>query len=408
MDTLKSIEDAFPLSDPREAVGAPGGRAALMAFVNDAQSEASLRECVKSLSLPEARIVRTGILGAIRHLGAARSPKILIVDISGVDMAVSRIHELAELCEPAVTVIAIGTHNDIGLYRDLIRAGVTEYIVKPTTAQLFRKALSPRPVDGQPSPISRKLGTVVAVIGARGGVGATTVAANLAWYLAHRQNRRVALVDFDLQNGDCALCLNLTSGTGLREALTNPLRIDRVFLERAMARLGERLFVLSSEEPLTDDVAFAPDAVMTLIDMLQSQFHYVVADVPRIPLPPYRLILNSADRRVIVADQTLRSVRDTARLCAALGESNSLRNLLVVNRAGEGGRHAVTLQEVERFGTLHPKIVVPFLPALFAARAERGQVVAARRGKFAQALGALSFELSGRMPERRRWLRGAA
>lgn len=408
MDTLKSIEDPFPLTDPREPIRVAGSRAALMAFVDDAQSEASLRECVESLSLSEARIMRTGIRGAIRHLGAARSPKILIVDISGVDMAVSRIHELAELCEPAVTVIAIGTHNDIGLYRDLIRAGVTEYIVKPATAQLFRRALSPEPVNGHPSPISRKRGTVVAVTGARGGVGATTVAANLAWYLAHRQNRRVALVDFDLQNGDCALCLNLASGTGLREVLTHPLRIDPVFLERAMARLGERLFVLSSEEPLNEDVAFAPEAVMTLIGVLQSQFHYVVADVPRIHSPPYRLVLNSADRRVIVADQTLRSVRDTARLCDALGEKNSLNNLLVVNRAGEGGRHAVTLQEVEKFGTLHPKIVVPFLPALFAAREERGQVAAARRGKFAQALGALSFELSGRMPERRRWFRPAA
>jgi pilus assembly protein CpaE len=323
-------------------------------------------------------------------------------------MPVSRIHELADRCEPAVTVIAIGTRNDIGLYRDLVQAGVTEYIVKPVTAQLLRKALAPESREAHPAPISRKLGTLVAVTGARGGVGATTLAANLAWHLAHRQNRRVALVDFDLQNGDCALCLNLASGPGLREALTNPARIDRVFLERAMAHLGDRLFVLSSEEPLGEDLAFAPDAVRMLIGALQTEFHYVIADVPRLHSAPYRFLLASAARRVIVADQTLRSVRDTARLSAALGENDPFRNLLVINRAGEGGRHAVRLPEIEKFGTLRPKIVVPFLPALFAARLERGQVAAARRGKFAQALGALSFEISGRMPPRRRWFGAAA
>jgi pilus assembly protein CpaE len=407
MDTLTSIDDA--LSGPRDkGAGTGAGRAALVAFADDAQSEASLRECVRGLPLPDARIMRGGILSAIRHLRAARSPRTLIVDISGVEMPVSRIRELAEVCEPAVTVIAMGTHNDIALYRDLIQAGVTEYLVKPVNAQLLCKALSPKPLERHSAPISQKLGMVVAVIGARGGVGATTLAANLAWHLAHRQSRRVALVDLDLQNGDCALCLNLASGTGLREALTNPDRIDSVFLERAMARLGERLFVLSSEEPLGEDLTFTREAATTLISALQSQFHYVIADIPRIHSPLYRLVLNGADWRVIVADQTLHSVRDTARLSAALGAKDPLRTLLAVNRAGEGGRHAVSLQEIEKFGTLRPKIVIPFLPRLFAARAERGQVPAARRGKFAHALGALSFEISGWMPKPRGWLRPAA
>ena len=146
---------------------------------------------------------------------------------------------------------------------------------------------------------------MVAFVGARGGVGTTTLAVNLAWHLANRQSRRVALVDLDLQNGDCALALNIKPTPGLREALVNPTRIDNTLLERVMTPVGERLFVLSSEEPLRDDLEFTAEAVDTLVAALREQFHYVVIDVPRIPATPYRRALDTADFRIIVGDQTL-------------------------------------------------------------------------------------------------------
>ena len=240
------------------------------------------------------------------------------MDISGADMPASRVHDLAQVCEPGVTVIAIGDRNDIGLYRDLVQAGVTEYIVKPATPQLLAKALFPQTGVAEGNPISRKLGKMVAFVGARGGVGTTTLAINLARYLANRQKRRILLLDLDLQNGDCALALNLRPTPGLREALANPMRIDNVFLERAMAAHSERLFVLSAEESLRSDVEFPAEAVEALVGELRTQFHYIIVDVPRLPGAGYRRSLDMADIRVIVADQTLRSVRDTVRLQAAL------------------------------------------------------------------------------------------
>src|SRR5262249_2897184 len=157
------------------------------------------------------------------HLGGGeRSPENVIVDISDAEMPASQIHDLAELCEPGVTVIAIGDRNDIALYRDLVQAGVSEYIVKPVTAQLLTKALNGAPTSGERSPISRKRGKVVAVVGARGGVGATTLATHLALHLANQQSRRVMLLDLDLYTGDCALALNIKPTPGLREALSNP------------------------------------------------------------------------------------------------------------------------------------------------------------------------------------------
>jgi len=119
--------------------------------------------------------------------------------------------------------------------------------------------------------------------------------------------------DLDLQNGDCALTLNISPTPGLSDALANPLRIDGVFLERAMTARSERLFVLSAEEPLCTEVDFMAEAIETLVGVLRTQFHYIIVDVPRLHGAPYRRSLDVADIRVIVADQTLRSVRDTVR-----------------------------------------------------------------------------------------------
>jgi pilus assembly protein CpaE len=382
----------------------PVGRAPLLAFVSDSATEKALHDCLTQLSLAHGMIVRGGIAKAIETLGAERSPNILIVDVSGIDLPISQVDALAEVCEPGVTVIAIGDRNEIGLYRDLLHAGVTDYIVKPLTPQLIARALNQRTGNGEASAIQKKLGNMTALIGARGGVGATTIAVNLAWHLANRQSRRVALVDLDLQNGDCALALNIKPTSGLREALVNPTRIDSTLLERVMTAVGHRLFVLSSEEPLRDALEFTTDAVDTLVRALREQFHYVIVDVPRIPAASYRRALDTADFRILVGDQTLRSVRDIVRLRDVLGEGDSKqRNSFVVNRYGEGGRHSVTLQEMQNVLGLQAKTVIPFLPAVFAAAANGTRVAAARPSKFTDAIASLVLELSGRSPERRRW-----
>src|SRR5260370_40116425 len=205
------------------------GRLPLMAFV-DAETERVLQEC--SLLLGRSAIMRGGIAKAIDHLSEQRSPHLLIVDISGIDLPLSKIHTLADVCEPGTNVVAIGDHNDVGLYRDLVDAGVSHYIVKPLTRELLTKALTPKANSGEVTRSALKLGKMVAFVGASACVGTTTLACNLAWHLANRQSRRVALVDLDLQNGDCGLLFNITMAAGLRDALANPLRLDHLLLDR--------------------------------------------------------------------------------------------------------------------------------------------------------------------------------
>src|SRR5215472_16748212 len=145
MNAVPLLKSPLQTPAPIEKAAKPQpGRDRLMAFLSDVQSEAALNNCLSKLSISNVTIKRGGIARAIKYLSIERSPETIIVDISGAEMPASQVHELAALCEPGVTVVAIGDRNDIGLYRDLIQAGVSEYIVKPITPPLLAKALSPR------------------------------------------------------------------------------------------------------------------------------------------------------------------------------------------------------------------------------------------------------------------------
>jgi pilus assembly protein CpaE len=406
MDTIENI--ALLTAQPIEA--APrlaAGRMPLMAFV-DADTERLLQE--SSMMVGRSTIIRGGIAKAIEYLSEQRSPHLLIVDISGIDLPLSQIHTLAEVCEPGTNVVALGDHNDVGLYRDLVDAGVSNYIVKPLTRELLAKALAPKPNLGDIGRTALKLGKLVSFVGARGGVGATTMAANLAWHLANKQSRRVALVDLDLHHGDCALTFNIHITPGFRDALANPLRLDHLLLDRIMTQHGDRLFVLGSEEPLHENMQLTVPAIDTLFSVLRSQFHYVIVDVPRTSTPANRRALEIADRRIIVVDQTMRAMRDAVRLAKMFGgdgDSAEHSTLFVVNRVGEFRQHAVTINDVQRVLQVQPTSTVPFLPNLVAPSAHQGLVAASKRGKFADAVAALALELSGRKRKQSWWRRAA-
>jgi pilus assembly protein CpaE len=208
---------------------------------------------------------------------------------------------------------------------------------------------------------------------------------------------------------------NIETTPGFRDALANPLRLDHLLLDRLMTQVGERLFVLGSEEPLHDNVQITASAIDTLFSVLRSQFHYVIVDVPRIPAPAYRRVLEIADRRVIVVDQTMRAMRDAVRVAKMFGDdaipgaerSAEHRNIFVVNRVGEAGQHALSLKDVHKVLPVQPTSLVPFLPSLLMPAAHHGLIAASKRGKFADAVTTLASELSGRNRRRRWWWRAA-
>jgi pilus assembly protein CpaE len=384
------------------------GRMPLMAFV-DGETERVLQEC--SVLLGRCVIMRGGIAKAIEFLGEQRSPHLLIVDISGIDLPLSQIQMLAEVCEPGTNVVALGDHNDVGLYQDLLDSGISQYIVKPLTREGLARAVAPRPGTSDLGKAGVKLGKVISFAGSRGGVGTTTLAGNLAWYLANGQVRRVALIDLDLHTGDCGLLFGIGTIPGLRDALNNPLRLDHLLLDRLMTKVGERLFVLGSEEPLETNVQITAAAVDALFSVLRSQFHYVIVDVPRIPAPAYRRALEMADRRVIVVDPTMRSMRDCVRLTRQFESTDGTetgtgdrvldtRNVFVVNRVGEAGSNALSLRDVEMVLRAKPTSQIPFLPRLVTPAAHHAIAATSKRSKFADGISTLALEITGRQQRR--------
>jgi pilus assembly protein CpaE len=385
------------------------GRERLLAFVADEASEKLIRQTISDLSLPFSTVYRGGIEKAISHLETSRSPFALIVDISGTEMAVGAVNRLAEVCEPGVAVAVVGDRNDVGLYRDLMHAGVADYVVKPLTRALVQTTLDQ--ILGQqtttPVPMSQKLGRVVSVVGARGGVGSTTVAANLAWLLANKDKRRIALVDLDISFGDCALMLDIKQGGGLREVLEHPQRIDDLFLDRAMVRSGERLSVLVSEEKLDMPARIDPGALNPLFELLRKQFHYVIVDLPRSNTQFLSHMMEMSNTRIIVTDQTAHAIRDTLRMRPFYDPpQQGQRNLVVLNRLGEQGKSHIDVKALADTIGLPIDLTIPYDPKSVVSAANAGTPVVQSNNRVTTALEALANELSGRkgaLKEGRRW-----
>lgn len=319
------------------------------AFVTDQETAEVIASVLRAQSL--AAVVRAGdVSTAAKQLGALPAPRFLLVDLSTSAMPMRDIDALAEVCEPGTTVIALGTQNDVSLFRDLITAGVADYLVKPVSEAALIQAVgkaSERPAETPSS--DKALGRFVVVIGARGGVGASTVAANCGYVMAKDYKKRVALVDLDLQFGTASLTLDVEPGRGLREALENPSRIDSLFIASAAVNAGENSFILGAEEPLDDVTSFAPEALDLLLTELRRSFDCVVVDIPRVAAVHHRDALTGADAVVVVTDLSLAGMRDTLRLSSfAKRVANDGKVVVVANRVGADKKGAVPKADFEK------------------------------------------------------------
>lgn len=371
----------------------------IAAFVADPDTEAATEDALGRMGAPKYRVKRGGIRSAIEFFSNHSSTPVIIVDVSDVDMALSHINELANVCEPGVQVVVLGKENSVGLFRDLIRMGVTDYLVKPAPYEhLYRAVQLALGEDDPTAPTTQRLGKTVAVNGSRGGSGATTLLANVGWVLANKQSRRVVLVDLDLQNGSLHLAMDFPANHGLREALENAHRLDPLFLERTMLQHGPRLFALAAEEPLEEDIVYSPDAVRELTQILQKQFHYVFVDVPR-GAPGALEIVRRADIRVFVAEPSIASVRDTVRRLEAIsGESSAKRNYIVLNHPRQDNKGELTVEQFEEGIGQKVDFVIPYGKALAAEALNFGEPLASRRCPAGAAYAAVAGELIGDRP----------
>ena len=366
----------------QEGAWAGGDRATLMAFVNDATAETVLRDGLSDATPEPFEIARGGIRAAIAALQKAETPRCLIVDIAGVDDPLTALRQLSEVVEPDVKVLVIGDFAEVDFYREVTRGmGAREYLAKPLTRDMVVRLFAPI-IVGQPIAAQELTGgRVITITGARGGVGATTIAANLAWHFGVARNRPPGLHDPALHTGTAALFVDAPTGPGLRAALEMPDRIDELFVERAAMVLKDRMHVMAGQEPLSERPVCAPDAAPRLLAALRRRYNFIVADVPFQPVPLYRDLLEAASQRVVVFEPTLAGVRETLRLRALFDRpGQSERTVLLLNRDGMPG--GLTLAQVEEALEGRPDMVSPDRPKRLAAAATMGDPAARQRGFF--------------------------
>lgn len=374
-------------------VSARPDRAALIAFLSDIQSEEAVREGLSDALQDPPDIRRGGIRAAITAMARIPTPRVLIVDIGDGEDPVKELAKLSEVVEPDVCVLVVGVMRDAESYRDITRGlGAAEYLCKPLTRDAVSRYFAPLVMGHRPVAMALGTGRLITVTGSCGGVGATTTAANFAWFLGTVMRRHTILLDPDLETGSLAFLLNVQPGTGLQAALSAPDRIDELFIERSVAPVSGRLHILANDEMPNQPIRADETASARLIGILRKKYTFVVADVPFRPDPLFRGLLHMADQRVIVMEPTLASVRRALRLLALPKAPGQARHpVIILNQLGMPG--GLKRRQVEDALGIHTDIVIPYLPRLLMDTANLGEPAAAKRGAFRDAVIQLTQQL---------------
>jgi len=368
-------------------------RMPVMAFVTDAETEFTLREGLEEVVPEKFEFRRVGIRGATALLATMPTPLTLILDLSGEENPLAALADLSQVVEPDVRVLVVGDQDDVNFYRQVTRGlGALEYLSKPLTRDLVARQFGPL-LNRQSLPQSSVLGgRLVTITGSRGGVGASTIAANLGWYLGAEAKRHTVVLDTDLHRGICAMLLGSKTGSGLRTALEAPGRIDELFVERVSQPVADRLHVLAGEERLADQPAYTAGAGARLSDALRHRYNFVVADLPFTGQPLHRDLLHLAHQRVLVMVPTLASIRDTLRLLAIPnGPAQPRRAVVVLNRSNMQG--GLELRRVTDALKMKPDIVIPEVRRSVERAASLGTPVAKERGPVRNGMVALAREV---------------
>jgi pilus assembly protein CpaE len=365
----------------------------LIAFVTDAESERVLRTSLSDMLPEPPDIRRGGIRVAHAAMLKATSPRILIVDISGEEQALKALADLATVVEPDVCVLVIGELEGMEFYREITRGlGAADYLPKPLARDLVSRHFGGFVLGRAPSTSAALGGRVLAVTGVRGGSGASSIAANLAWHFGVTLRHHTVLVDPDLHRGNAAFLLNVHPGDGLVAALESPLRIDTLLAERAAQPAAERLHVLAGESPVGTLPTYATGAADVLIDALRKRYNFIVLDVPFAPVPLYHDLLGLAHQRVLVMEPSLVSLRDVLRL-SSVAPSQAATPLIVLNRLGLPG--GLTRRQVEEGLKRKVDIVLPDLPRQLRGAANIGEPAIMTNAPYRKVISELARAVAG-------------
>ena len=315
-----------------------------------------------------------GIATATEFYQSAPTPNLIMLESRAEPRELlDQLAQLAEHCAPSSKVVVIGHSTDIGLYRELIRSGISEYVVAPISIIDVVSVVSSIFVDPEAEPMGRS----IAFIGAKGGVGSSTMAHNLAWAMSSLFKSEVVVADLDLAFGTANINFDQDPAQGIAEAVFSPERIDEVYLDRILAQCAEHLSLLAAPSTLDRVYDFDTEAFSHIIDTAQRSAPTLVLDVPHIWSGWSKNTLTKADEIVITAMPELASLRNTKNLVDMLKRlrPNDPPPKLILNQTGIPKRPEISAQDFADPLGITPMAIVPFDPQLFGNAANNGRML---------------------------------
>jgi pilus assembly protein CpaE len=337
-----------------------------------------------------------GLAAAIQVYQHQPTPNVLVVEThAGREQLLAELGKLAEVCQPTTKVIIIGHVNDVILYRELMRQGISEYIVAPVSALHYIESIASLYKD----PKSDPLGRIFAFVGSKGGVGSSTIAHNIAYRLSGKHSVETVITDLDLAFGTAGLNFNQDANGGMIEALGSPDRVDSTLIDRLLTKLGGKLSLLGGPCQVDREFAIEAHSMEIVLNALRRSVPCIVVDVPNVWAPWVRYTLINADEVIITATPELASLRNTKNIVDLLKQARPNDHLprIILNQVGVPKRPEVSAADFAKAVGITPELVIPYDPMVFGTAQSNGQMLfeVGPKSKSAEQLDVLADILSG-------------
>lgn len=394
-------------TSPELAAAAPRARPIprvnIQAFCEDQDTAAIIQKTSEDRRLTKAHVTvqMGGVEAAAAFYRNASTPNLIIIEslLDRKDM-LSDLERLAEVCDPGTKVIVIGHVNDVLLYRELLRRGVSEYVVAPMTVPQAIESIASVYSDRDTEPV----GQVIAFVGAKGGTGSSTICHNTAFAIANALESDVVIADLDLPFGTAGLDFNQDPLQGIADALAMPERLDEVLLDRLLSRCSDHLSLFAAPTALDRPYDVDSGACETVLDVVRANVPWVTLDVPHLWTRWAKEVVLKADYVVLTAMPDLASLRNTKNLVDQLKavRPNDRPPLLVLNQVGVPKRPEISVKDFGHAIELEPKAVIDFDAQLFGTAANNGQMIEeiSDKSKAADAFRSLANLLADRVEQK--------
>src|SRR6201996_6506976 len=355
---------------------APAPRVSVQAFCETVETAAAVQAAGEDRRLGKAhlKIQMGGMAAAIEAYRSAPTPNVIILEADPRTDILAGLDHLATVCDPGTRVVVIGRVIDVALYRELVRRGVSDYVIAPVGPLDMVRSIC----NLFSAPEAKSVGRIIAVVGAKGGVGASTVAHNVDFAIARDLAMDSVVADLDLAFGTAGLDYNQDPPQGIADAVFLPDRVDTAFMDRLLSKCTDHLSLLAAPATLDKVYDFGADAFDSIFDTLRTTMPCIVLDVPHQWTGWTKRALIAADDILIVASPDLANLRNTKNIFDLLKASrpNDRPPLYCLNQVGVPKRPEINAAEFAKAIESQPIVTIPFDPQMFGSAANNGQMIA--------------------------------